>query len=233
MEKTSCKLPLICIRRHPNETSELISQMLYGESCTVLETEKDYSKISMDFDATEGWVVSSSLKKEGNSVRSVIQTPFSFVQTKEGRYLLSMGAEIGAGSPVPPLPATPESVVETAQSFLNAPYLYGGRSFFGIDAPALAQLVYKIHGIALPRFAEGQSECGEALNFLEECVGGEVAFFENENGDIIHAGIMLGGQKIIHSFGKVRIDDIDTIGIFNGELNKHTHRLRFIKSILL
>ena len=132
MEKTSCKLPLICIRRHPNETSELISQMLYGESCTVLETEKDYARISMDFDATEGWVVSSSLKKEGNSVRSVIQTPFSFVQTKEGRYLLSMGAEIGAGSPVPPLPATPESVVETAKSFLNAPYLYGGRSFLGL-----------------------------------------------------------------------------------------------------
>ena len=102
MEKTSCNVPLICIRRYPDETSELISQMLYGESCTVIETEKDYSKISMDFDATEGWVASSSLKKEENSAYSVVQTPFSFVQTKEGRYLLSIGAETGAESPVPP-----------------------------------------------------------------------------------------------------------------------------------
>ena len=124
-----------------------------------------------------------------------------------------------------------ENLKKTALEFLNVPYLWGGRSFFGIDCSGFTQIVYKVNGIQRPREAYQQAEAGEVLNFVEEAEIGDLAFFENEEGRIIHVGIMLENQKIIHAHGKVRIDDLDCIGIFNKDQNKHTHKLRFVKRI--
>ena len=84
----------------------------------------------------------------------------------------------------------------------------------------------------MPRDASQQVEVGESLTFVEESRPGDLAFFENAEGKIVHVGIMLDNQRIIHASGKVRIDTLDSTGIFNKELNKHTHRLRVIKNIL-
>lgn len=93
-------------------------------------------------------------------------------------------------------------------------------------------IVYKVHNIKLPRDTSQQVEVGASLTFVEESQPGDLAFFENPEGKIIHVGIMLDNQKIIHASGKVRIDTLDSTGIFNKEMNKHTHKLRVIKSIL-
>ena len=151
----------------------------------------------------------------------------------EEKFLLSAGAEVERENEELPLSEeVRESIVEDALGFLNAPYLWGGRSFFGIDCSGFTQIIYKINGIKLPRDAYQQVEYGEALDFVEEAKGGDLAFFENENGDIIHVGIMLDDQKIIHAHGKVRIDELDSVGVFNKEQNKHTHKLRIIKRIV-
>ena len=110
--------------------------------------------------------------------------------------------------------------------------MWSGRSFFGIDCSGFTQLVFKVHGIKLPRDAYQQAEVGNVLDFVEESEPGDLAFFENEVGKISHVGIMLEDQKIIHAYGKVRIDLLDSTGIFNKDLGKHTHKLRFVKRIL-
>ena len=115
---------------------------------------------------------------------------------------------------------------------MNVPFLWGGRSFFGIDCSALVQLVYKIHGIALPRDADKQAELGEARDFVEESEAGDLAFFEDAEGKVIHVGLVLSPFEIIHSSGKVRIDSLDFSGIYNAEQNKHTHKLRFVKTMI-
>ena len=84
----------------------------------------------------------------------------------------------------------------------------------------------------LPRDAWQQAELGEDLAFAGEALPGDLAFFDNAEGRIIHVGIMLDDQRILHAHGKVRIDQLDSSGIYNAELKKHTHRLRFIKRIL-
>ena len=94
------------------------------------------------------------------------------------------------------------------------------------------QLVFKVHGIKLPRNSDQQAEVGEALTFVEESVPGDLAFFEDEEGKVVHVGIMLGNQQIIHCSGKVRIDELDSSGIFNTERNQHTHKLRFVRRVL-
>jgi cell wall-associated NlpC family hydrolase len=93
-------------------------------------------------------------------------------------------------------------------------------------------VVFKIAGQRLERDAYQQADQGTTLGFIDEAEMGDLAFFDNEEGKIIHVGILLGGGKIIHASGRVRIDRIDHQGIFNEETGKYTHQLRIIKRVL-
>ena len=116
--------------------------------------------------------------------------------------------------------------------YLNAPYLWGGRGPLGIDCSGFTQMVYRLQGVELPRDAYQQAEVGTTLSFIEESEAGDLAFFDNEEGKIIHVGIILSDNYIIHASGKVRIDRLDQQGIFNAEVRTHTHKLRIIKSVI-
>ena len=124
------------------------------------------------------------------------------------------------------------NIVDTAHMYRSAPYLWGGKTPFGIDCSGFTQMVYKLNGYKLLRDASQQATQGEVLSFIEESEPGDLAFFDNEEGKIIHVGIMLENNYIIHASGKVRIDRLDHLGIYNAELNRHTHRLRVIKKII-
>ena len=120
----------------------------------------------------------------------------------------------------------------TAKSFLNVPYLWGGRTHFGIDCSGFAQAVYRLQGITLKRDAYLQAEQGQTVDFLQEAKLGDLAFFDNEEGRITHVGMMLNNEQIIHASGKVKIYKIDMQGIYSAEQKKHTHKLRIVKRML-
>lgn len=122
-------------------------------------------------------------------------------------------------------------ILTTANHFLNAPYLWGGRSLFGIDCSGFTQVVFKIHGKKLNRDASQQAKQGETVAFRSAALGGDLAFFDNEEGRITHVGIMLNNDQIIHASGKVRIDLIDDHGIIHKETGRYSHKLRIIKRI--
>lgn len=124
------------------------------------------------------------------------------------------------------------NLIITAFMYLNAPYLWGGKTPFGIDCSGFTQMVYKLNGYKLMRDASQQATQGEALSFIEESEPGDLAFFDNEEGNIIHVGIIMSDNYIIHASGKVRIDRLDHLGIYNPETNRHTHKLRVIKKIV-
>ena len=123
-------------------------------------------------------------------------------------------------------------LVNNALIFLNAPYLWGGRTPFGIDCSGFTQIVYRLQGINIPRDAYQQAEVGNTLSFIEESEEGDLAFFDDSEGKITHVGIIMNNNNIIHASGKVRIDKLDQQGIFNIENALHTHKLRIIKSIV-
>ncbi|HAV55466.1 MAG TPA: hydrolase Nlp/P60, partial [Aequorivita sp.] len=125
-----------------------------------------------------------------------------------------------------------EHIIETALLYLNSPYLWGGKTPFGIDCSGFTQMVYKLNGYKLLRDASQQATQGEALSFIEESEPGDLAFFDNEEGKITHVGIIMKENYIIHAHGKVRIDRLDHSGIFNYEMRGHTHKLRVIKRIV-
>lgn len=102
----------------------------------------------------------------------------------------------------------------------------------GIDCSGLTQIIYKMAGYALPREACQQVHCGKALSFVDEAKPGDLAFFDDEEGQIIHVGIIWEKNKIIHASGKVRIDNVDQFGIFNVDTKRYTHQMRVMKRII-
>lgn len=231
MQKAYCNVSVSPLRAENSDKSEMVSQLLYGETVEILEVNQNFTKIKNQYDDYEGWMDTKHLTKIDEKIfEHFITQPFGYYELPEGRTLLSLGSEIT--SEVSDFICTDlsASIVEAALKFLNVPYLWGGKSFFGIDCSGFTQLVYKIHNIKLKRDAYQQAEQGEVLSFIEESKPGDLAFFENEEGRIHHVGILLNQNEIIHASGKVRIDSLDYSGIFNKEQNKHTHKLRFVKS---
>lgn len=238
MSKAIINVSIVPVRASNSDKSEMVSQLLFGEAIEILDTKKNWTKIKSLYDNYEGWIDSKQyapISDEDFEKRDteIITEKVLYYNHQEEKFLLSIGSEVER---VNPQETSPEDlrdlIAETALGFINVPYLWGGRSFFGIDCSGFTQIVYKVNGIKIPRDAYQQAELGEVLDFVEEAQPGDLAFFENEDGKIIHTGIMLEDQKIIHAHGKVRIDELDSTGIFNKNLNKHTHKLRFIKRIL-
>jgi hypothetical protein len=123
-------------------------------------------------------------------------------------------------------------LVNDALQFQNAPYLWGGRSLFGIDCSGLVQIAFKLKNIRLMRDAAQQAQQGEAVNSLDEAEPGDLAFFADEEGKICHVGILIDRQKILHSSGKVRVDLIDQTGIFQNDLHEYSHKLMMIRRVI-
>jgi len=238
MNKGICVVTVAPVRAENSDRAEIVTEILFGESADILEVNKNWTKIKMHYDGYEGWMDTKQIKhvtEEHLTNRKVtlITENFASIMTNDGRTLLSMGSEVEYAAVASRRSHNlRESIALTAKEFLNVPYLWGGKSFFAVDCSGFVQLVFKIHNIKLPRDTYQQAEVGEVLSFVEESQPGDLAFFENSEGKIIHVGIMLENQKIIHASGKVRIDTLDSSGIFNKEMNKHTHKLRVIKNII-
>ena len=125
-----------------------------------------------------------------------------------------------------------QNIVENAMLYLHAPYFWGGRTPFGIDCSGFVQILYKMADIKLLRDAKQQATQGEVISLLEEAEAADLLFFDDEEGNINHVGMLTDRRKIIHCSGKVRIDSLDHEGIYNGELQKYTHKLRLIKRVI-
>ncbi len=245
-----CPLSVVPIRAIADEVGEMTSQLLYGEHFKILEQRKLWCRIRIAFDGFEGWVrnnqitVIASADYEGieNSKNLKYATDLvSFVSDDLGLLIpIIMGSSIQNSEALPyrfegsatDTKSEKSLLLKTAVSYLNTPFLSGGKTPFGIDSSGFTQMVYKINGYSLKREALEQSAQGDALSFIEESEPGDLAFFDNSDGVINHVGIIMKDNYVIHASGKVRIDRIDHTGIFNTEIKNYTHSLRVIKKII-
>jgi hypothetical protein len=250
MQYGICHLSLIPVRTNTDQRAELVTQLLYGEHFKVLERRKAHSRIRNAYDDCEGWADNNQFTVidehefrniEAAKTKKYASDLVSFIETEQKTLMpLVLGSSVGPvkllkhrfeGASLERQQMKP-NFLDTALQYLHAPYLWGGKTPFGIDAAGFVQMVYKINGYRLLRQVQEQAGQGEALSFIEESEPGDLAFFDNQEGQIDHVGIILGDNHIIHSFGQVRIDRIDHTGIFNRELGSYTHKLRVLKKII-
>ncbi len=249
MQYGICSLSIVPLRQEPTDKSELVSQLLYGDYFKVLEQRKSWSRIRLNFDKYEGWIDNKQyieishddydgLKNEPLKLSSDL---VEFIQNENDQlFTIPIGSSLNGlklmnhkhdGNFVKSIQSK-EQIIKTAFNYLNAPYLWGGKTPFGIDCSGFTQMVYKLNGYKLLRDASQQATQGISLSFIEESEPGDLAFFDNDEGQIVHVGIILKDNYIIHAHGKVRIDRLDHSGIYNVDKNKHSHKLRVIKKIV-
>ncbi len=233
-----CTLSVVPMRKDASHTSELVSELLYNDIYKILEENEEWLKIQCMYDSYEGWIRKLQhheiTENEYNEYlvkkKYIINVPTIFHDDK----VLSFGSKVFENvDGAIPLSKTfdAEMFIKSALQMLNVPYRWGGKSVMGIDCSAFVQLCAKIAGYKLPRDASQQVVFGETVNNLNEAGSGDLVFFDNENHKVIHVGILLSNNTVIHASGKVRIDKIDEIGIYNNELKKHTHHLCSIKRL--
>jgi len=247
------------MRAEPSEQSEMVSQLLWGETFRVEEQEGCWLRVSSHHDRYVGWISHLMVSLHDDELLehdlvmpyyvSAAAICFAVNEKTGERVCIPQGSLLyrfneqalnfalvhdtfRLEAPVDKLPdGRRNAIAAAALRMLNAPYLWGGRTALGIDCSGLTQLAYRVAGINLPRNAAQQAEKGEAVNFLDSAQPADLAFFDNEEGKITHTGILLGNGTIIHASGKVHIDSIDSEGIFSKAQNRYTHKLRMIKRV--
>ena len=245
-----CHLSIIPVRAEHADEAEIVTQLLFGELATITEVFNQWRKIKSAHDGYEGWIDYKQVQQItesafqlhlANSQRQIqlidtLNTPWGPITTVQGALIQKKKPAFSIDTYefewVNPASSTKSlDIGVVAMSYLNSPYLWGGRTPFGIDCSGFTQSVLRFFGIELLRDASQQVTQGQLIQ-IEDGTIGDLAFFVNSKGNIHHVGILLENNKIIHASGKVRIDRLDEKGIFNDELKDYSHQFHSIRRFL-
>lgn len=253
-----CSLSVVAVYSSSSWTSEMCTQLLFGELIEVLERKgKQWLKIRCQSDNYIGWVKTNQITPITPSEFELFKHRFAYclditnpIMANDHFIPITIGARLPnfngmqfriadetyqfSGQAVYPSDIKPtiDVIHKIARRYLYVPFLHGGRSPFGIDSAGLVQLVFQMIGVQLPRATNQQVMFGDGIDFVDQTQVGDLAFFENRTGKVTHVGIVLEDKSIIHAHGKVQIDQLDHYGIFDRTQQKYTHKLRVIRRIL-
>jgi len=251
-------LSAVPIKAEPFDKSEMTSQLLFGDLYEVNAEVNNWKQITCNYDGYTGWI---DERQHGsinvNQYEKIASKPQAYTleivypaSSSEHHLPLLIGSTLHhfdgmnfkhngekfvyQGQAIDPskVSFTPDLIEKLCTRYLNAPYMWGGKSPFGIDCSGFTQMIMKMIGIKLKRDAYQQAMQGRNVNLVSEAQTGDLAFFDNAEGKIVHTGIIIDQSRIIHACGKVRSDKLDHFGIFNQQTNKYSHKLRLIKRVI-
>lgn len=248
MQYAFCRTAVSPLRKERSDASEMVSQLLFGEIAELVSSEGNWAQIRTFCDNYEGWTDSRHLlplsTKEVSRWLDGIGILPEMVLTLHcpwGKQLITRGAFIPNDCPqsfnignytfaFSDDGREKPSLRDFALSYLNTPYLWGGKSPFGIDCSGFSQIVCRYAEKNIPRDAYQQCDLGLEIAF-DEKEEGDLAFFHNDKHRITHVGVVLNEGRIIHASGWVRIDELKSDGIYKADSGEKTHDLFVIKRI--
>lgn len=248
-----CTVPLVPLRAEASHRSEMVSQLLFGEVVEILQQHQasGFVQLRNYCDRYEGWSASNQiliLQEAPPLEEPVYYTadPINEILVAGHPMQVPLGSFLSGmqrghlqwgklrmeykGNSQRATEGKPDEkrIRQVAFKYLNTPYLWGGRSNFGIDCSGLSQSVFRFLGVGLPRDAHQQAELGKTVS-PESARCGDLAFFANEEGRVVHVGLMLDRREIIHAAGKVRLDALEKDGIYHSDTGFRTHRFHSLK----
>lgn len=254
-----CPLSIAPLRAEPSDRAEQVTQLVFGECYSVLETQPKWLRVRLAADGYEGWLDAKQHRfvpaawfeeycatqphPRSLDVVGVVSDDDTRLPIQLGSVLpffdgmtLLLGPErrlfYNGLATNPSQPAPEGLLLRAANLYRSAPYQWGGKSVFGLDCSGFTQQVFSFIGQQLPRDAAQQVEVGEEVHFAAQAQPGDLAFFDNADGRIVHVGLVVGEGQILHASGEVRLDALDHHGIYHAGRGAYSHQLRIIKRVL-
>ena len=200
----------------PSIKSEISSQILYGEKFKIISKNKGWIKIKTDFDKYTGFIKNEIFMKSFKPSHKIFfkksiiykKIKSSFIKTQKKLYFSSTIKNLEnkkgyirfdknkwiKNNNLKNINHIEKDYKKIFKFFLNAKYLWGGKSIEGIDCSALIQLYFKYNGKFFPRDTKDQIKyCKKKIskNFKE----GDIIFWKG------HVGLCLNKNKFIHAYG--------------------------------